>query len=291
MVKEYDLIVIGTGAAGTTVAFECSSAGRKVAIVDSSPFGGTCALRGCDPKKILVGGAEIIDRSLSMRGRGIAKEIEINWPELMRFKRTFTDPVPESRGKSFSEAGIDAFQGRASFTGKNTLKIGDEILIGRYITVATGAKPRNLNILGEEYITTSDQFLERDTIPESITFIGGGYISFELSHVAARAGAHVRILHRSKRPLKNFDPDLVDMLIKASQDLGIEIHLNMPVDSIEKKNGKLVVHAGENKNEFESDMVVHGAGRVPAIADLNLEKAEIEADKRGFLVNEYLQSA
>ncbi len=288
MTKEYDLIVIGTGAAGSTVAYECNSAGLKVAIVDSRPFGGTCALRGCDPKKVLVGAAEIIDRSLSMRENGISNEIDINWPELMKFKRTFTDPVPESRGRGFSGAGIDAFNGIAKFTGKNTLKIGDETITGNHILIATGAKPRKLNIPGEEYVSLSEQFLEMDNLPESMTFIGGGYISFEFAHVAARAGSKVRILHRSDRPLKKFDPDLVDAIIKASQEMGIEVQLNMPVNSIEKKSGKLVVHAGDK--EFESDMVVHGAGRVPAIDDLDLEKAEIEVDKRGIVVNEYLQS-
>src|SRR5215218_5159365 len=101
--KNFDLIVIGTGVAASTVAHKCRSAGWKVAIIDSRPFGGTCALRGCDPKKILVGAAEVIDMNQRMKGKGVRinRATGINWRELMRFKRSFTEPVPESREKSF----------------------------------------------------------------------------------------------------------------------------------------------------------------------------------------------
>jgi len=96
----YDLIVIGTGVAASTVVWQCHSAGWKIAVVDSRPFGGTCALRGCDPKKVLVGMAELIDWDHRMESKGIvhAKEIQINWSELMHFKRSFTEPVPKKKG-------------------------------------------------------------------------------------------------------------------------------------------------------------------------------------------------
>ncbi|MGH9654650.1 MAG: FAD-dependent oxidoreductase, partial [Bryobacteraceae bacterium] len=100
MQKEFDLGVIGTGTAGTTVASKCRAAGWNVAILDSRPFGGTCALRGCDPKKVLVGAAEVSEHAHRMRGKGISSGAPIDWPALIRFKRTFTDPVPEDREKS-----------------------------------------------------------------------------------------------------------------------------------------------------------------------------------------------
>ncbi len=100
MRKPFDLIVIGTGTAASTAAYECRSAGWSVAIVDSRPFGGTCALRGCDPKKVLVGAAEVTDWVRRMNGRGVhADGARIDWGELMQFKRTFTDPVPKVRNK------------------------------------------------------------------------------------------------------------------------------------------------------------------------------------------------
>src|SRR5579859_351577 len=114
MRKQFDLIVIGTGSAASTVANECRSAGWEVAVIDSRPFGGTCALRGCDPKKVLVGAADVLDWARRMEGKGIAAPgAHIDWPALMRFKRTFTEPVPADREKAFFAAGLASFHGRA----------------------------------------------------------------------------------------------------------------------------------------------------------------------------------
>jgi len=235
MTKNFDLIVIGTGAAGASAATECRSAGWNVAIVDSRPFGGTCALRGCDPKKVLVGAAEVIDRTRQMAGKGISSEdIRIDWPALMRFKRTFTEPVPADREQQFLEAGIAVFHGRARFSDKTTIKVGNDTLIGRFVLVAAGARPATLNIPGEKYLTTSDEFLDVNELPSRILFVGGGYISLEFAHVSARAGAQIQILHRGARPLERFDPDMVGRLIKATEELGITVRLNTAVQSIEK---------------------------------------------------------
>jgi len=119
----YNSIIIGTGSAASTVAYRCRKAGWNVAVIDSRPFGGTCALRGCDPKKVLVGAAELVDWHYRMAENGvIGSEAKIDWPTLMRFKNTFTDPVPEDREKGFSKAGIDIFHGRAHFVDKKTVK-------------------------------------------------------------------------------------------------------------------------------------------------------------------------
>src|SRR6266403_316949 len=107
----YDLIVIGTGTAAQVAAGRVRKAGRSVAIIDHRPFGGTCALQGCDPKKMLVSGAEAIDLSRRMQGHGVAGELRIDWKELIAFKRTFTDPVPARREAGFAKQGINAFNG------------------------------------------------------------------------------------------------------------------------------------------------------------------------------------
>src|SRR5258705_7593762 len=114
MTKKFELVVIGTGTAASAVAYKCRSAGWQVAIVDSRPFGGTCALRGCDPKKVLVGASEVIDRVRRMKGNGVAgDDVRIDWSELMRFKRTFVESTPSMKEKSFAKAGIAPFHGRA----------------------------------------------------------------------------------------------------------------------------------------------------------------------------------
>lgn len=293
MRREFDLIVIGTGAAGTGAAYKCQSAGWEVAVVDSRPFGGTCALRGCDPKKLLVGAAELTDWNRRMAREGVsANGAEIDWAALMRFKRTFTEPVPENREKAFAKAGIVTFHGRASFLDKTTLRVGDDTLTGRFVHIAAGARPATLGIPGEDHLTTSDQFLELEQLPGRIAFVGGGYIAFEFAHIASRAGAQVQILHRGARPLDGFDPDLVDVLAQATRALGVDIRLNTSVESVAREGGRLVLNAtaGKSGQTFEADMVVHSAGRVPDIDDMNLEQAGVERGGKGILVSEYLQS-
>lgn len=287
--KEYDLIAIGTGSAGSNAASECKKAGWKVAIIDSRPFGGTCALRGCDPKKVLVGAAEIIDRSADMKGRGIDEVPKLNWSELMKFKRTFTEQLPKRNEEGFINTGIDVYHGKATFIGKDSIRIDKDEIKAKHIVIASGDKPMRLNIPGQEHVTISDDFLELDELPKDIIFIGGGYISFEFAHIAARGGAKVKILHKGKRPLKNFDQNLVKMLLEEFQEIGIDVILNAPVDSIEKKGNTLVVKSAGK--EYETLMAVHGAGRVPNVDDLDLSKAGVEYDIKGVKVNEYLQTS
>ena len=290
---EYDLVVIGTGTAGATVAHRLRREGWRVAIIDKRPFGGTCALRGCDPKKVLVGVAELMDWYQRMEGKGIAGEhVHLDWPALIRFKRTFTDPVPENRERSFQKAGIAAFHGIAKFVDPRTIQIGDHTLTSRYIVVATGARPQTLQIPGEHDLTTSEQFLQLETLPKRIVFVGGGYIAAEFAHVAARAGAEATIIHRGSRPLERFDADLVAQWQQATLEAGIRLELNAAVEALERQGSHLIVHAirGEEKFTCEADLVVHAAGRVPEIDELDLANGKVEASDRGVVVNEYLQS-
>jgi glutathione reductase (NADPH) len=290
MTRTFDVVVLGTGAAATSVAYPCREAGWSVAIVDSRPFGGTCALRGCDPKKVLVGVADVLDWVRRMQGKGVdALGAHIDWPALMRFKRTFTDPVPAEREKAFAEAGMASFRGKAYFQDPRTVCVGDDILQARYFAIATGAAPAAMHIPGEELLITSERFLGLDELPRRILFAGGGYIAFEFAHIAVRAGAEVTILHRGKRPLELFDPDLVERLVKRTRALGIDVRLECAVEALERaESGTLRVRT--SKGEFTTDLAVHAAGRSPEIQDLKLEAAGVEFERRGVKVNEYLQS-
>jgi glutathione reductase (NADPH) len=289
----FDLVAIGTGTAASTAASRCRAAGWRVAIIDSRPFGGTCALRGCDPKKVLVGAAEVIDWNGRMNGKSIrAEQVRIEWPELMHFKRSFTEPIPRQREAEFSKAGIAAYHGRARFVGPSAVQVGGDMLEARYVVVATGARPADLHINGEEHLTTSDQFLELDALPRRIALVGGGYISFELGHVVARAGAQVTILHHGTRPLTHFDPDLVDLLLRRTRKLGVDLHLETRATGVERVADHLVVRASAAARErlIEADMAVHGAGRVPDVDDMGLAAAAVAWDRQGVKVNDYLQS-
>lgn len=293
MERKFDLVVIGTGAAGASAAYKCRKAGWDVAIVDSRPFGGTCALRGCDPKKVLVGTAELVDWVRRMEGNGVSSvEAKIDWSSLMRFKKAFTDPVPDDRERKYAKAGIATFHGRTHFVDQRKLQVGDDSLTGRFILIAAGAKPASLGIPGEQYLATSDQFLELEQLPQRIAFVGGGYISFEFAHIVARARAQARIMHRGAHPLGGFDADLVGQLVQITRELGIDVRLNTEVKSISKDEDQFSVKTSSDNSEqgLETDLVVHGAGRVPDIDDMGCEEAGIERGRMGLSVNEYLQS-
>jgi len=291
---QVDLIVVGTGSAAQSAAFPCREAGWSVLVVDSDPFGGTCQLRGCDPKKVLVGVSELVDWGRRMQGNGPSSPAPtLSWPELIRFKRTFTGGVPAAMDQGFKDAGMLTVHGRARFVDSTNLRVGDETYAGRHVVIAAGARHAPLGIPGEEHLTTSSGFLELGELPRRVVFVGGGYIAFEFAHIAAQAGAEVSILHRGERPLKGFDPDLVAQLVQATRDLGVDVHVRSAVTAVEKRGNGLVVHvaAGEEKIEVAADLVVHAAGRVPEIDDLDLEAAGVvRGEKGGVAVNEYLQS-
>ncbi|WP_445504682.1 dihydrolipoyl dehydrogenase family protein [Microvirga sp. G4-2] len=299
MAKNYDLIVIGSGTAAMVASHRMGAAGRTVAVADYRPFGGTCALRGCDPKKMLVTGAQVIDDVWRMTGRGVAAaDARILWRDLIAFKRTFTGPVPEKQERRYADKGIDAYHAQARFVGPNAVELdGGDRLEARHILIAAGARPAPLGFTGEEFMITNEDFLELEELPERIVMVGGGYIAAEFSHIAARAGAKVTILQRGERLLAHFDPDLVRWLMEKFRDVGIDVRTWTCVEGVERTNDGFLVRAWANANggqpvTVEADLVVHAAGRIPDLDSLDLQAAGVERDGRGYLkLNEFLQSA
>lgn len=294
MTKAYDLIVIGTGTAAMVASHRTASAGWKVAVIDYRPFGGTCALRGCDPKKMLITGAQVIDDIRRMSGRGVvAEDARIAWHDLMEFKRTFTGPVPGKQQKSYEASGIDTYHAAARFVYQNAVEVDGNRLEAKHILIATGARPVSLGFPGEEHLITNEEFLEMDELPNRIVLVGGGYIAAEFSHIVARAGAKVTVLQRGERMLPQFDADLVGWLMESFHRAGIDVRTKHVVEAVEKQGSNFIVSASTNNGAqtFEADLVVHAAGRISDFEHLNLQAAGIDRDKHGHLkLNEFLQS-
>ncbi len=288
----YDLVVIGSGTAAQTASARVRAAGWRVAVIDYRPFGGTCALRGCDPKKMLISGAEAIDAAAHMRGHGAAGELRIEWRELMAFKRSFTDPVPHNVEERLTRSGIEAFHGRARFSGLDSVVVGDRELKARYVLVANGAEPVPLGIRGEEHLITSERFLELEALPARIVFVGGGYIAAEFSHLAARAGSRVVVLQRAAHMLPAFDPDLVGWLMKKFTELGIDVRTHSTVQEVRKTGDGFVVHVSTDgrTHTVSADLVVHAAGRAPDLDALDLAVAGLGVEDGRLKLNEFLQS-
>ena len=185
----FDLIVIGTGPSASTVAKKCraskGSGGEKnVAVVEAREFGGTCALRGCNPKKVYTNAANLLDAARGAKGKLVDYDrLQIDWQQLLAFKREFTQPVLEGSRESFDEQGIKTFKGAASFCGPTQMQVGEQRLSAERIFVGVGARPRPLQVVGAEHAIVSDDFLELSSIPKRVVFIGGGYISMEFACV------------------------------------------------------------------------------------------------------------
>lgn len=292
MAKHYKLVVIGAGTAAMVAAMRVRAAGWSVAVIDRRPFGGTCALRGCDLKKMLVGAVHAVDHVRRMRPNGVTGDIAINWPELMAFKRSFTGSVPDKHTQRYTDKGIATFHGIARFTGPTTLEVDGEQIEGERFLIAAGAEPAKLGIPGEEHLVTNEGFLDLDHLPGRIVLVGGGYIAAEFSHIAARAGAKVTILQHGRRMLTPFEPELVEWLMEKYVALGVDVRTDTSVTAIERTYGAFRVRAlqGGQTVSIDADLAIHAAGRSPALEPLELDAAGIAHDQGRLSLNEFLQS-
>jgi glutathione reductase (NADPH) len=240
---------------------------------------------------------EALDWARRLHGKGLASEaLRVDWAAMMAFKRTFTDVMPGRIEHMLDEAGVRTIHGSARFAGPNEVTIEGDVsarVRAHRIHIAVGARPRRLDIPGEGRVVTSTDFLELPTLPRRVCFIGGGFISFEFSHVARRAGAEeVTILHRGSRPLDAFDADLVERLVTRTRALGVNVQLDACVTAVEAEGGSLRVRydGPDGEHAVLCDLVVHGAGRAPNLDELGLGEAGIDYGPRGVHVTRALRS-
>ena len=293
MSKSYDVIVLGTGNAGMAAAGKAREAGLSVAMVESRDVGGTCPIRGCVPKKVLVAAAQVLHQIDTAAEHHISVDgAKLDWANLIERERSFVDGVPEAFTESLETRGIDLYEGRARFVGRRRVRVGDETLDGGKIVIATGSMPRPLSIPGAEHLITSEHILELGSLPESLIFIGGGVIALEFAHVLARAGTKVTILEALPRLLPRNDADAVAQLQKESERIGIDVLTGVNVLEIAMDGNRLAVrfeHGGAEKT-LSAALVANGTGRIPDFEGLDLDAAEIEHDDTRIAVDDTLRS-
>ena len=286
--KTFDAIVIGAGTGGQTAAIELAASGWNVAIVEMSATpGGVCALHGCQAKKYFAEAAALAAASKHLKGLGVTAPPAFSWTDIAASKNSFTSQIPENTKKSLRGNNVEYIEGNAAFRDRSGITVNGETLGADYFVIATGSRPMDLPIEGHEHLATSNDFLALEALPERIVFVGGGFISFEFAHFAARLGGsagNIHILEVMDRPLGPFDADMVSQLAAASAFDGIDIQCGVTISSIEKASGGFAVHL-ESGETIETDLVVNGAGRAPALAGLDLERAGIDATRRGIQVD------
>ncbi len=277
MAQQFDIVIIGGGNAGFGVSATAGQAGKSLAFVESWDFGGTCPNRGCTPKKVLVAAAHALDEIERAPVHGISLgAASLDWGKLIDREKAMVDFIPDAMAELAAKRG-SVFRGRARFVGPKQVQVGDEVLEAEAIVIATGSTPRPLPIPGAELMITSDEVLSEREQPGSVIFIGGGVIAMEFSHVYARAGTEVTILEALPSLLPRADQDAVAAIQAESERIGIAIKTGVAVKSLSNEGGKLKVefeHEGETQSLL-ADRVVNGAGRIPNVADLDLDAGEV----------------
>lgn len=291
--QEFDVLVVGTGTAGETAAAMLREAGLSVAIADDREYGGTCALRGCQPKKYLVVPTHAAIEGAALTKRGFSEAPRLDWHRMQTSRREFTDPVPARTEAGLQERGIATFHGSCRFIDRERVECGGDTIRAKRFLIATGARPRPLPISGASFAGTSDDFLAFETMPPSIVFVGGGYISMEFATVAAAAGAEVTVLQLGERVMDRFDRELVEELRAGCATRSITVLTGARTESIQReKSGAFIVTLapgavgpeGEVFHEsvpLRSDAVIGALGRIPNVESLGLEAAGVAYGRRG----------
>jgi glutathione reductase (NADPH) len=293
MAEHLDVIVLGTGNAGMGAAGVTRAAGKSVAIVESRDPGGTCPLRGCVPKKVLVAAAQVLHQiERAAEHHIIVGPPALDWAGLIARERGFVEGVPEMFAESLTGRGIALHKGRARFVGRNAVSIDGKRLEADKIVIATGSKTRALPIPGAEHLIDSEDILESPELPDSLIFIGGGVIALEFSHVYARAGCKVTILEALPRLLPRLDADSVAEVHRESERIGIEVLTGVKVEAIEPDGAGLAVHFEHEgrKRSLGAERVANGTGRVADVEDLGLEAGGIAHEGLRIQVDEHLAS-
>ncbi len=293
MAENFDVVILGTGNAGMGAAGVTRAAGKSVAMIESRDVGGTCPIRGCVPKKVLVAAAQVLHQiDLAPRHHISVGDVKLDWPALVARERTFVDGVPDDFRKSLENREIELIEGRAKFVGENAIAVNGRTLEAENIVIATGSTPRELPLNGADLMITSDEILELATLPERLVFIGGGVIALEFGHVFARAGTEVTILEVMDRLLPRMEADAVAQIHQESERIGIKILTGVTVDGIAAAGNALQVnftHDGKQQS-IEADRVANGAGRVPDVAGLDLDAGNVAHDRLSLSVTEELRS-
>lgn len=287
---DYDLFTIGAGSGGVAGSRRAASYGARVAIAESWRVGGTCVLRGCVPKKLLVYGTHFAHEIEDARGYGWTVEGALEWGKLIAAKDRETARLEGIYKNLLSGSKVETILGHAKIAGPNTVEVAGRRITAKYILIATGSKPQLPAIPGIEHAITSNEALDLPALPKRVAIVGGGYIAVEFAGIFRAAGAEVSVLIRGDRILRGFDGDVRDHLAAEMTKQGISISPGTRVARIDKAGDGLRVTT-EAGATLGVDAVMYATGRVPNTDGLGLETVGVHLDKAGGIaVDEWRQT-
>ncbi len=284
---DYDLFVIGSGSGGTRAARVSAAHGAKVAVAEEYRVGGTCVIRGCVPKKLLVYGAHFAEDLKDARrfGWDVPADCPFDWKRLRDNVMEEVDRINQAYTTTLNSNGVEIILDRATVTGPHSVKLGDGREIGaKYILIATGATPVVPECPGHEHGITSNEVFHLDAVPKRILIAGAGYIANEFAGIFNEFGAKVTLINRSDVILRGYDESIRDRLLQISMMKGLDFRFHAAFRGIEKQaDGSLLVSMS-NHDPIEVDCVLFATGRAPNTASLGLESAGVELDQASAVV-------
>ena len=280
---DFDLFVIGAGSGGVRAARVAAAYGARVGIAEEHKVGGTCVIRGCVPKKLLVYGAHFAEdlEDAAMFGWDVPQK-RFDWQvlrdnvlaEVGRLEGAYTDTL--------TNHDVTIFKDRAELTGPNSLRLasGKEITAEK-ILIATGATPVMPALAGVEHAISSNEVFHLDKLPKRIVIAGGGYIANEFAGIFHQFGSHVTLVNRTDVILRHYDQQVVDRLIQISLRKGIDFKFHASIDRIERRDDGMLHVTMSGCDDMEADQVLFATGRKPNTAGMGLEQAGMETGPKG----------
>ncbi|MBI3505834.1 MAG: glutathione-disulfide reductase [Proteobacteria bacterium] len=287
---DYDLFTLGAGSGGVAGSRRAASYGARVAIAENWRVGGTCVLRGCVPKKLLVYGVHFAHEMEDARGYGWTVEGSLDWGKLVAAKNRETDRLEGIYKNLLSGAKVETMLGHARVKDAHTVEVDGKTYTSKYILIATGGRPERPDIPGIGHTITSNEALDLPELPRRVLVVGGGYIAVEFAGIFRAAGAEVTIVIRGDKILRGFDEDVRDHLTAELRKQGISIRTGEKIARIDRTDAgdRAMLESG---GSIEVDRIMYATGRVPNTRDMGLEAVGVHVDKRGGIaVDEWQQT-
>ncbi len=290
MTTHYDLIAIGSGSGGLSVANRAASYGARCAIIEEDTvFGGTCVNRGCVPKKVMWYGAtlahaieEAADYGFDVTRKGF------DWGTLVEKREQYISRINNWYIDYLKDSGVDTYKGHGEFVDAHTLKVGDTTLTADRIVIATGGRTLVPEVPGAELGITSDGFFELTEQPSKVAVIGAGYIAVELAGVLNALGSDVSLLIRNEHFLRTFDPVIYETLQASMIEDGVNVVTNTSVTALERTGDTISVVSGDSRLDG-FDCVIWAVGRRPNTDTIGLENINLTPDARGYIAVDKFQ--
>ena len=289
---DYDLIVIGAGSGGVRAARISAGHGAKVAVIEESRPGGTCVIRGCVPKKLLVYGASFAGEFEDAAGFGWQIErASHDWGKLIAAKDKEIDRLEQIYRNLLANAGADLIEGRGVVTGPHEVQVGAKTYRAERILIAVGGWPHMPDIEGlQSHAITSNELLDLPERPDSIVIQGAGYIALEFASLLNALGTKVHLIYRADRPLRGFDDDVRTHVTKALADRGVHLHAHTEITSITGDGRQKLVSLNDG-SQLAVDVVMSAAGRLPKTAGLGLDTVGVKMAPNGAIMVDDAQTS